>query len=148
MPGTTARPRQPREQWLLWVSIALYVASLSQETFCASGNCSGWPGYGILLFGILGIGGSLANVTWIANPILFLSWLFIWQRDRRLSLAFSGAALIVAAAFMLMPNVVNNEGGVAVPITGLRLGYWLWLASMVVAVLAAPTRSNAVKVSG
>ena len=115
----------------------MYVASLSQYAFCVGGNCSGWPGWSILIFGILALPGSLANATWLANPILFASWIVIWQREKRLSVVLSSVALMFAAAFLLMGTVVTNEGGVPSPITGFKIGYWLWLGSMVAAWAAA-----------
>jgi hypothetical protein len=33
--------------------------------------------------------------------------------------------------------VITNEAGMANPVTGLREGYWLWLASMATAAIAA-----------
>ena len=38
---------------------------------------------------------------------------------------------------MFETSVITNEAGMANPITGLREGYWLWLASMAMAALAA-----------
>jgi len=43
-----------RKIWLL-LSVALFAACLPFDTFCVSGECSGWPGYGVLLFGFLGM---------------------------------------------------------------------------------------------
>ncbi len=52
-------------------------------------------------------------------------------------MALSLAALAIAASFMLAKTVVSNEGGVPMDIVGYATGYWLWLASMVVALMAA-----------
>jgi hypothetical protein len=46
-------------------------------------------------------------------------------------------ALGLAGSFMFETSVITNEAGMANPVTGLREGYWLWLASMATAAIAA-----------
>jgi hypothetical protein len=112
--------------------------SLTQEAFCVDGNCSGWPGYGILAFGALGlVTFHPANLTWIANPLLFIAWGLLWAGNGMGALKSSAVALLIALFFLLMPSVVVSEGGMPGRITGLRLGYFLWLASMGTAMVAA-----------
>ena len=53
------------------------------------------------------------------------------------ALVASGAALTIAACFLLPVGVVNNEGGVAVPVSRREAGYWLWLTSMFAAFASA-----------
>ena len=53
------------------------------------------------------------------------------------ALILSLAALALAGSFMFETTVITNEAGMANPITGLREGYWLWLASMGFGVVAA-----------
>jgi hypothetical protein len=36
----------------------------------------------------------------------------------------------MGASFLLAQNVITNEAGIPFPITGYRIGYWLWLGSM------------------
>lgn len=135
------RFRATRETWLglcLGISIGLYVLSLTQNAFCVDGNCSGWPGYGILLFGALGLFTlNPANFAWIANPILFVAWGCLWGGRGKAAVQFGIAAFLIAFLFLLMPSVVIGEDGMPRPRTGLRLGYFLWLASMGAAVVAA-----------
>jgi hypothetical protein len=123
---------------LLFLSVAVYIAALLQdEVFCVSGNCGDWPGYAILLFGVLAVGGNLANMAWLANPLLLATWLTTWFGRRTPSVIVGLAALVLAASFLFAGTVVSNEAGIANPITGLRLGYWLWLASAAIACTAA-----------
>jgi hypothetical protein len=115
---------------MLVLSIALYVTCLTQDAFCVKGRCSDWPAWSILIVGPMGFSSSPANLTWFANPFLFASWICVWQGEKAVAFRVALVALMFAASFMLMSTVVTNEGGASFPITGLRAGYWLWLASI------------------
>jgi hypothetical protein len=82
-----------------------------------------------------------ANMTWLANPLLVVGWFRIWFDKRWASILFCLAATITAGAFALMPKVLIplNEmaPGVQTAITSLGPGYWVWLASIVTALVAA-----------
>jgi hypothetical protein len=114
----------------LTLSVILFAASLTEEAFCVSGICSDWPGWSILLFGALG------HASWFANPLLGASWIASLFSRRVPALILALAALVLAGSFLFETSVVTNEAGMANPVTGLREGYWLWLASMVCAVIA------------
>ncbi|KAF0103926.1 MAG: putative lipoprotein [Rhodospirillaceae bacterium] len=113
------------------LSVILFAASLRQDAFCVSGICSDWQGWSILLFGALG------HTSWFANPLLLASWIAALFARRRPALVLSLAALGLAGSFMFETSVITNEAGMANPVTGLREGYWLWLASMGAGVCAA-----------
>jgi hypothetical protein len=115
----------------LVLSVILFAASLRQDAFCVSGICSDWQGWSILLFGALG------HTSWFANPLLGVSWIATLLARRIPALILSLAALALAGSFMFETTVITNEAGMANPITGLREGYWLWLASMGFGVVAA-----------
>ncbi|TAJ85022.1 MAG: hypothetical protein EPO41_28335 [Reyranella sp.] len=115
----------------LVLSVILFAASLTQDAFCVSGICSDWPGWSILLFGALG------HTSWFANPLLAASWIAALFSRRVPALILAFAALGLAGSFMFETNVITNEAGMANPVTGLREGYWLWLASMGFGVVAA-----------
>jgi hypothetical protein len=123
-------------RYILVLSIALYAACLSREAFCVDTRCD-VDGWGVLIFGGWQIWGSPANFTWVANPILFMSWIAVGRGEKTLSVPLSLIALMLAAAFMLMTTVIVNEGRLRLPITGIKLGYWLWLASAAATCLAA-----------
>ena len=121
----------PTARVSLMLSVILFAASLTQEAFCVSGICSDWPGWSILLFGALG------HASWFANPLLGFSWLATLFSRRLPALILALAALALAGSFLFETAVVINEAGMSNPVTGLREGYWLWLASMAMASLAA-----------
>ncbi|RZI96325.1 MAG: hypothetical protein EOP39_28985, partial [Rubrivivax sp.] len=61
-----------RALWTGLLSVALYLGALSQTGFAAGGV---WPGWGILVFGLLGaLSGEPANLIWFCNPLLFVAW--------------------------------------------------------------------------
>jgi len=130
---------------LLAFAIVVYVAALLQdEAFCVAGRCADWPGYAILLFGMLAVGDEPGNMAWFANPLAFVAWLATLFGRRLPAIVLSVAALALAASFLFAKTVVSNEAGIANPVTGLRPGYWLWLSSLAIACLAAAvaTRSR------
>lgn len=121
----------PTTRVALLLSVILFAASLTQDAFCVSGICSDWPGWSILLFGALG------HTSWFANPLLAASWIAALFARRLPALVLSLAALGLAGSFLFETSVITNEAGMANPVTGLREGYWLWLASMGFGVVAA-----------
>jgi len=115
----------------LVLSVILFAESLMHDAFCVSGICSDWTGWNILLYGVLG------HASWFANPLLLASWIAALLARRFPAMILSLAALGLAASFMFETSVITNEAGMSNPVTGLRGGYWLWLASMGFGVVAA-----------
>lgn len=122
---------------LMIVSVALYIASLIPDSFCIGGYCSGWPGWGILLVGWLALLATPANMTWLANPVLFVCWGLMLRSRWRAALVVGIAALAGGGSFLLHDKILSSESGSLTTITGTALGYWLWLASMAVACIGA-----------
>ncbi|MBF0325731.1 MAG: hypothetical protein HQL42_11770 [Alphaproteobacteria bacterium] len=123
-----------RERFLVAVSVAVYIASLAAPTaICIGDQCDSWPGYGILLFGWLAVYASPANMTWLANPLLFICWMLQLFSSTKAALMAGLAALGLAASFLLYDQVLSSESGSLSTITGTAPGYWLWLAAMAVA---------------
>jgi hypothetical protein len=87
--------------------------------------------------GFLPVGDTFANATWLANPILFAAWYAAVTGKKTRATLLSFAAFVLGCTFMLGHTVVTNEGGVPADITGYRIGYWLWVTSMAIAVIAA-----------
>lgn len=123
---------------VLWLSISLHLLSLSQIAVCLDpGAC--YRGWEVLAFGWLGIG-RLANLTWLANPLLFFGWLFAPSGPRFLAVSFCGAALMSSGAFLFATEATGSgPGGVLreADLVSRGAGYWLWLASSATALAAA-----------
>jgi len=111
---------------VLIVSIALFVASLTQKCYCTTSYCG--DSFFIFLFGPLGFYLSLAGATWLANPLLITSWIKV-SKEPKLSFWTSLLAATISLSFLLFKNVMDNENGDLREIVSYSLGYWLWLAS-------------------
>lgn len=112
----------------LLLSIGVYVLSLTQTVL------TGWPGWGVLLFGWLGALSLVpANCTWLANVFLFYCWIGIAVSYRQFAMLFSVLAVVFASAFLFCSEVVTGEDGSPIPIEGYFPAYWLWLSSTMVA---------------
>jgi hypothetical protein len=90
-----------------------------------------------LLTLVLGVTGGY--LLWFANPLLFVAWTLILLRRRPAALWFAVSALAFGIAFLGQKTVETGAIGSDGPmeVTGYKEGYWLWLASMAVAVVAA-----------
>jgi hypothetical protein len=129
----------PRKSWLV-LSVVLFAASLLGNTFCIQGVCKGLPGWTVLTFGLLGfflVPELPGYVSWFANPVLFCSWITLLIGFRIVSLCLTLSAVTLAAMPLFMRTIVIDASGNHRPITGVGLGYWLWLASIVAAGIAA-----------
>ncbi|WP_296406084.1 hypothetical protein [Psychrobacter sp.] len=118
----------------LVLSIILMVILLPLDAYCANDGCT--KSYVSLVFGIFGIfiGGN-ETLTWYANPLLFLAWLFLLIRKPKLSLILSIVSTLVALSFLTFDEIVINEAGHQAPITKYALGYWLWIGSHTIMVI-------------
>ncbi len=115
----------------LVMSMALYLAALTQECYCTSQVCGGhWAGVSILALGAIGGIMSLAGLTWYANPLLWVAWSLLNKQPKK-AMIFSFIATITSAGFMLFNEITDITPGRSAFITEYRIGYWLWLASMV-----------------
>lgn len=130
-----------RARLLIWMSVALFIAALSQPAFMQDrrddSTIAAW-----LCLVLGGPGVLLGYVEWLANPILFYCW-FATYRGR----LFRGGlcalvATFLAAAFLLRShmNWPLYERESTPKILGYGLGYWLWVLSALV-MLAADAKA-------
>jgi hypothetical protein len=119
-------------------SILLFLASLTQNGFYIDrkDNPEAWsPCFGLLLIGWIAV--PLGIPAWLANPAIFLAWicgLFGWKQSAVVSCAF---ALVFSLSFIFCERILTDEGGGESGITGYGIGYWLWNASIAVALLGS-----------
>lgn len=138
---------------LLVLSVALYVACLPRSAISLVGpRCSDWTGWEILLLGWLGIywlgmelSFSPANMTWLANPVLFMAWMALYRKRNLRARCLSIIALLIGVFIFFDPKVntpasldlsYRVTGEPPCQIAGYGIGYWLWLASMATACVA------------
>jgi hypothetical protein len=69
-----------------------------------------------------------ASFTWLANPLLCLSWTLL-KANPRGAIGASLMATALSMSFLLFNEVISDEAGHYSPITQYKLGYWLWVMS-------------------
>lgn len=123
---------------ILGASIILFVASLTQDGYyIAADNPRAWaPSFGLLLIGWIGV---LQGIpAWLANPMLAAAWASIYFRSKglvKLGLVCGVASLCFSLSFLKVDEIIANEAGGTSRITGYGPGYWLWIASIVTAII-------------
>lgn len=116
-----------------FVSAIIYLLSLTQETFHISGgNPSAWSnGFANLLFGFVS-----GQVTWFANPVIFLSWISL-NYSSKYAIVPSLTATVLCLQFLTVDELVTSEAGHFSQIISYHFGYWLWLASAVMCLVGS-----------
>ena len=110
------------------ISAILFLFSLTQKCYCTTSQC----GDSIMAF-LLGwfavlTGG--AGISWIANPLLFTSWI-VFRKNIKISFFLSLLATLFAFSFLLFDTILANEAGHYQQIISYKAGYWLWVSSSV-----------------
>lgn len=129
-------------------ALFIFVSSLTQQSYC-TGECGdsimsfliGWMGVlleighiaNALIDFVSGRGFSIndpigATFVWLANPVMFLSLVFI-RVNNRAALLFSVLSILLMLSFLLFDRVLDNEAGHYNKIVTYKSGYWLWVLS-------------------
>ncbi len=74
-------------------------------------------------------------ICWVANLLLIISWI-IPYKNIKLKIWFSSISTILSLAFLFFDEIMKNEAGHYGQITGYALGYWLWVSSSLLYLLA------------
>lgn len=128
---------------LLFLSVVFYAACLTQTAFCHFNDrmtCE--AGFAALLFGAvlwpaeINTGGEYGFFTWWANVLLFMGWAALWFRSARWAGLLWCAASMAVAPWHLRVEFHSN-GWTGGRIVSHDLGFWLWLGSMGVALVAS-----------
>jgi hypothetical protein len=127
-------------KYLFYLSIFLFVISLTQKTFCLEpANCEDTlPGYFLIVIGILGVAFGGACLCWLANPFILIAWLSF--KNIKISFFFSLLAVISSSSFLLFKEMIANEGGTYSEISHYHAGYWFWLSSIFIMLIANTIR--------
>jgi hypothetical protein len=103
-------------------------------------------GWAAMLFGAVGslsVLGYLSMAAWWANPALLIAWIALFFGARHYAVLWSAVSLVLGLSFLLfhlLPIFRILPGGGMAPdgeVTGVGLGYWLWLTSIAVCLLSA-----------
>jgi hypothetical protein len=121
----------------LVTGMGLYAASLTQQAYCIASACGNhWSGISLVALGAIGGIMSVAGLTWYANPLIWAAWSQINKRPKQ-AFIFSLLATLVSASFLLATMISDVQANVTSYITEYRIGYWLWLASMVTTLIGS-----------
>ena len=123
---------------LFWGSIAIYLLALTQKTYCVDGDCGDdFSGLANLLMGGLALlfVQDAVSLIWLANPLFWVAWLS-FRRNATLSLICIILGLSISLCFLFFDEILINEAGHYGQITGYATGYWLWVLSFVLLLVA------------
>ncbi len=123
---------------LLIVSIVIFCISLTNDGFYIDrpSNPRAWaPGWAELMLGWILVPGGI--IAWLANPLLFFGWMLLANKLLApASTIVTALAICIALSFLLHKEIITSEAGNVSAVTGYGSGYYLWIGSMVVAMLA------------
>ena len=112
--------------------LAMWLASLVLPVFTACGpGYDNTPGYMILLIGWMGL--LIIQPAWFAN-LLIVAVIIVLLLRNRVPLWLGIATPLVAAPALFFTDMYDDRG--AIPICHYQTGYWLWLATAGMALLA------------
>ena|ERR1700744_117405 len=120
------------ETTVFWISILLFIASLTQPAFYTSASePDGWANsIGLVLVGWSGALAGGAGIAWFANPLILVGWIYIFKRAK-IAMLSGLFATAFAVSFLFFKNIMTDEAGNYSIITHREAGYWLWLASII-----------------
>jgi hypothetical protein len=115
----------------LIISIVLFLLSLTQPAYyIGRSDYDGWSNsLELLVFGWSGVLYGGAAIAWLANPLIFLSWIVSFKKPQ-IALISSLFASFFSASFLFFTKVISSEKPDYCIITDRKAGYWLWLASI------------------
>jgi hypothetical protein len=116
------------------VSLIVYLSSLCLPAYYV-GSGGAFLGIFALVLGPIDL--LAMHLPWLANPLLVLSW---WQLARGTAvkaMALSFLAIAAALVFWLGENQVQVATGSSASTYLLRSGYFVWLASIAVQLVAS-----------
>ena len=117
------------QKTFLYISIGIYIVSLTQKSYCTPGSCEYFSGLLSLIFGWIGIFMlHIPAFPWLANPILLASWV-LFKKKPKTSLILNSIAFILMLSFLMVDKIADNEAVTTAKVVFYGLGYWLWVLS-------------------
>jgi hypothetical protein len=114
------------------ISVFIFLISLMQD--CMIYQYFGlvhYPSYMAFLVGWLhfGGGGFFEGCIWLANPLYFVGLFLLYKKNDKAFLLLICSSILVLT-FLSFENLTMTKSGRIAPIIELKLGYFLWLASI------------------
>jgi hypothetical protein len=117
----------------LLLSGTFYGISLFCPVFASQEGHSGFlPGFVCLVFGAFA-----GQPAWFANPLYFAAVIALMKKKNYITIFFSCFALAAAAATVSIKQIPKNEAGDMTAVVGYGPGFYLWVSSMLVVLVAA-----------
>lgn len=113
-----------KSQIVLIISVVIFIVSLTQNAVYTKNS----EMHAFVCF-ILGWADLEVGKSWLANPLLAISWFFMLIKQIRISIVFSFIACCLALFYLSADTIVVNEAGTKSAIISLGLGYYLWVMS-------------------
>ena len=117
----------------LVLSGTLYGISLFCPVFAFQ---EGDPSF-LLGFVCLAFGAFAQQPAWYANPFYFAALIALGMKKRYIAALFSCSALAIALTTLSIKRIERDEAGNMTAVVGYGPGFYLWLASMLVVLVAA-----------
>lgn len=76
-------------------------------------------------------GGLLEEIVWLANPLCLVAIIFLIKNDEK-AVLLSLIASCLAISFLFWNEILGAESGTMAKIVSFELGYYLWLASILI----------------
>jgi len=117
------------------ISLLLFFISLTQNAvkIYYHGESHDSSSISYLLTGSIAFfgGGLLEEIIWLANPLCLCAIIMLQRNDRK-AIVLSCIALLLAISFSFWTEILGSESGSLAKILSLELGYFLWVASIVI----------------
>ena len=111
-----------------FISLSLYVISLTREAYCTTAGCE--ASWSAALFGLFFFFATEANLVWFANPFFLAALIFSFYSPYK-ALLLSLVGLSIALSFLGCDKVLSGGmGGGTFEIIKYMSGYWFWVSSI------------------
>lgn len=125
--------------WLVIVSIVLYILSMFFTPIYVDNPKADIysNSFFMLLAGWMAVlgGGLFLTMIWLANPLYFYTVFFIMNKVK-FGIVPAILCVLLAVYFMTLDSVMDGESGATTDITKLGAGFYLWISSFIVLLVA------------
>ncbi|WP_162059812.1 hypothetical protein [Undibacterium sp. KW1] len=127
--------RKSLSYWSLRASLTAFVACLALPAYTTDYYGKTSVHYGLEAFLLGPVGLFAGHFSWLANLLLWLSWFKHTDETRGQSVVFAVLSLVLACSFLFGKLIAVGSAGEFPYLAA--TGYYVWLASMVMAAIAA-----------
>jgi hypothetical protein len=117
------------------VGVLLYAMALVAEVL------PGWPGWAVLASGwresLIPRADPRVAFGWLANPLVWASWVLVFRSAYGKAAVLATLATLLGIGVHFGTRLAVNASAAPLPMPRLGPGYWLWVAALGVALLAA-----------